>query len=160
MLGAKCVFYVKNAKNAIFDAYATQHIPYIDMAIWVSKDTSGPQECRTMRLNKFWIGLMAQNYKILTFTFFLCIFRNFLCIFKMLWAKWRSNPRNFCSCFWTQWDHRTYIYGRLYWFSSVLAFWATLIGDVRAGPGIEELVHEGLVNSSFLLNVQSTKGKI
>ena len=53
MLDAIGVIFVKNAKNAIFDAYATQHIPYIDMAIWVSKDTSGPQECRTMRLNKF-----------------------------------------------------------------------------------------------------------
>ena len=93
----------------INDTFGTWHLKCLDMAIWVSKDASGPQECRPMRLNKFWIGLMAQNYKILTFTFFLCIFRNFLCIFKMLWAKWRSNPRNFCWCFWTQWDHRTYI---------------------------------------------------
>ena len=41
MSDAKCVIYVKTAKNAIFDAYAIQHIPYIDMAIWVSKDASG-----------------------------------------------------------------------------------------------------------------------
>ena len=34
------------------------HISYIDMAIWVSKHVSGPQECKPMPLNEFSIGLM------------------------------------------------------------------------------------------------------
>ena len=61
MSDAKCVIVisVKNAENAIFDAYAIPHISNIDMAIWVSKGTSGPQECRPMPLNNFWIGLTA-----------------------------------------------------------------------------------------------------
>ena len=58
------VIYVKNAKNALFDAYA----------IWVSKDPLGPQECRPMLLNNVWVGLTAQNVKILIFEIFLCIF--------------------------------------------------------------------------------------
>ena len=46
----------------------------IDMAIWVSKDVSGSQECRPIPVNNFWISLTAQNFKILTFKIFLCIF--------------------------------------------------------------------------------------
>ena len=53
MSDAKCVIYVKNAKNAIFNAYAIPPMSYIDMAIWVSKDASGPQECRPMPIDKF-----------------------------------------------------------------------------------------------------------
>ena len=45
------VIYVKNAKNAIFDAYAIRHMSCIDMAIWVSNDASGPRECRPMLLD-------------------------------------------------------------------------------------------------------------
>ena len=56
MSHAKCV---KNPKNAIFDTYAMQHMSNIDMAIWVSKDASGPGECRPMLLNNVWMGLMA-----------------------------------------------------------------------------------------------------
>ena len=67
MSNAKCVIYVKNAKNAIFDAYAIRHLSSKSMAIWVSKDATGPQERRPMPLNNFWIGLMAQNVKILTY---------------------------------------------------------------------------------------------
>ena len=59
MADAKCVIYVKNAKNAIFDAYAMRHMSNIDMAIWVSKDASGPQECRPMSSNNFKLGLTA-----------------------------------------------------------------------------------------------------
>ena len=59
MSDAKCVIYVKNAKNATFDMHAIPHMLNIDMAIWVSKDASGPQECRPMPLNNFWIGLTA-----------------------------------------------------------------------------------------------------
>ena len=59
MANAKCVIYVKNVKNAIFDAYATWHMSNIDMAIWVSKDPSGPQEWRPLPLNTFWICLTA-----------------------------------------------------------------------------------------------------
>ena len=40
-------------QKAIFDAYAIQHMSNIDMAIGVSKDASGPQECRPMPLNNF-----------------------------------------------------------------------------------------------------------
>ena len=80
MLDAMCVIYVKNAKNAIFDAYAIRHMSYIDMAIWVSKDALGPQECRQMLLNSLQMGLPAQNLKKLTLEIFLCIFLIFLCI--------------------------------------------------------------------------------
>ena len=44
MADAKCVIYVKNAKNAKFDIYAISHMSHIDMALWVSKDAPGPQE--------------------------------------------------------------------------------------------------------------------
>ena len=40
MLDAIGVIFVKNAKNAIFDAYVTFHMSYTNMAIWVSKDAS------------------------------------------------------------------------------------------------------------------------
>ena len=50
---AKCVIYVKNAKNAIFDAYAIRYLSPRNMAIWVSKDASGSQECRPIPLNNF-----------------------------------------------------------------------------------------------------------
>ena len=59
MSDALCVINVKNAKIAIFDVYAIWHISYIDMAIWVSKDASGPGECRPMLFNNVWMGLMA-----------------------------------------------------------------------------------------------------
>ena len=59
MSDAGCVMYDKNAKNAIFDINAIRHMLCLDMAIWVSKDPSGPQECRQMELNKLCIGLMA-----------------------------------------------------------------------------------------------------
>ena len=58
MSNTNCVIYVKNAKNALFDAYAIKLISYIDMAIWVSKHASGPQEYTPMPLHKFRIGLM------------------------------------------------------------------------------------------------------
>ena len=64
---SKCVIYVKNAKNAIFDAYAIRHMSHKDMAVWVSKDPLGPQECRPILLNIVWDGLTAQNVKILIF---------------------------------------------------------------------------------------------
>ena len=50
---AKCVIYVKNAKNAIFYVYAIRCMSYIYMAIWVSKDAYGPQEYRPMQVNNF-----------------------------------------------------------------------------------------------------------
>ena len=53
MLDAKCVIYVKNTKNAINDKNAIEHMSYIEMAIWVSKDMSGPQERRQMPLNVY-----------------------------------------------------------------------------------------------------------
>ena len=53
MSEAKCVIYVKNAKKAIFDTYAIRHMSSIDMAIWVSKDASGSQECRPIPVNNF-----------------------------------------------------------------------------------------------------------
>ena len=48
MSEAKCVIYVKKAKKAIFDTYAIRHMSYIDMALWVSKDASEPQEYRPL----------------------------------------------------------------------------------------------------------------
>ena len=74
------VIYVKNAKKSIFDAYAIWHMSYIDMAIWVSKDALGPQECRQMPLNSLQMGLTAQNLKKLTLEISLCIFLIFLWI--------------------------------------------------------------------------------
>ena len=74
MSGAVCVIYVKNAKNAIFEAYDILHVSGLDMAIWVSKVVSEPQECRPKPLNNFSIGLMAKNLKNLTIKIFLCIF--------------------------------------------------------------------------------------
>ena len=65
MSDAECVIYVKNAKNAIFDVNAIRHMLCLDMAIWVSKDPSGPQEYRSIPLNSLWMGLTAY-YKILT----------------------------------------------------------------------------------------------
>ena len=53
MVHAKCVIYVENAKDVIFDTHAIQHIPYIVMAIWVSKHALGPQEYRPITLDKF-----------------------------------------------------------------------------------------------------------
>ena len=44
MLDAIGVIFVKNAKNAIFDAYVTFHMSYTNMAIWVSKDASVQKE--------------------------------------------------------------------------------------------------------------------
>ena len=72
-------FMSKIAKNIKFDAHTIQHMSHIDMAIWVSKVALGPRECRPMLLNNVWMGLMAQNVKILIFEIFLCIFWNFLC---------------------------------------------------------------------------------
>ena len=50
---ANVSFIVKNAKNAVIEAYAMQHLLYLFMATWVSKDVSGPQECRQMPLSNF-----------------------------------------------------------------------------------------------------------
>ena len=86
MLHAKCVIYVK---NAIFYAYAIEHMSYINMAIWVSKDVAGPQECRQMPLNNLWISLTAQIFKILTLEIFLCMFWNFL------WIMWGAKGRSY-----------------------------------------------------------------
>ena len=35
------------------DAFGIRHMLWLDMATWVSKDPSGPQECRPMPLNNF-----------------------------------------------------------------------------------------------------------
>ena len=66
----------------INDTFGMNHMSWLDMAIWVSKDVSGPQECRPMPLNNLWIGLTAKKVKIMTFEIFPCIFSNFLCIIK------------------------------------------------------------------------------
>ena len=58
------------------------------MAIWVSKDASGSQECRPMPLNNLWIGLTAKKVKIMTLEIFPCIFSNFVCIIKFVSARW------------------------------------------------------------------------
>jgi len=49
----KCVIYVKNAKNGIFDTHAIRHISFIDMAIWGSKQALWPKECTPMSLDIF-----------------------------------------------------------------------------------------------------------
>ena len=59
MLNAECVIYDKNVINAIFEVSVIGHLSCLDMAIWVLKDPSGPQECRPMGLNNLCIGLMA-----------------------------------------------------------------------------------------------------
>ena len=73
------------------------------MAIWVSKDPSGPQECRSRTLNNFGICSTNQNFKILTFKIFLCIFQNFLCIMYEAWAKWICIKKHFYSHFLHLW---------------------------------------------------------
>ena len=69
------------------------------MAIWVSKDALGPQECRPMPIDKFWIGLKAKNATILALKIFLCIFCNVLC---KIWghcamAMWYLENKFFCK---------------------------------------------------------------
>ena len=123
---AKCVIYVKKAKNAIFDAYAIWLMSYIDIAIWVSKDASGPQECRPMPLNNLWIGLTSWNFKILTFKIFLCIFRNFLCIMKGPSGRpsnWARELKFFLVNPDTQYNGKTLSANQdsIFWF-----FWTTL----------------------------------
>ena len=77
----------------INDAFGTRHFQCLDMATWVSKDALRLQECRPMPLHNFWISLTGQNFKILTFKIFLCIFWNFLCIMYEAWggtSHWSS----------------------------------------------------------------------
>ena len=85
MSDAICVIYVKNAKNAIFDAYTIWPISHLYMAIWVSKDASGSQKCRPIPLSNSFTDLHARNIKIL-FEIFLCIFPDFLCIIDLVCA--------------------------------------------------------------------------
>ena len=50
---------VKHGLFGIFDindTYGIQFLSCLGMGIWVSKDASGPQKCRLMPLNSFWIG--------------------------------------------------------------------------------------------------------
>ena len=93
MSNAVCVIYVKNAKNAKFDAHAISLMSYLYMALWVSKDASGPQDWCPRPLNDFLISLMAQNFKMLTFKIFLCIFWNFLCIIERARGGWNIKGR-------------------------------------------------------------------
>ena len=51
MADAIYVNYVINAKNDIIDMMAFGHMSWINMAIWVSKEPSGPQDCRQMSFN-------------------------------------------------------------------------------------------------------------
>ena len=74
MLDAKSIIYVKNTRNALLEIYTIRHMSYIDMAIWVSKDASGPKEHRPMTLNNFLLSLIPQNFKIMLFKKFLSIF--------------------------------------------------------------------------------------
>ena len=69
MSDAVCLIYLKNAKNAIVNGYAICHLTYMsfmNMAIRVSNDASGPQECRPMPLNNLLMGKMAYKFRILT----------------------------------------------------------------------------------------------
>ena len=69
------------------------HCVILNMAIWVSKDASGPREWRPMPLNNLLISLTTQNFKILTFEIFLCIFKNFLCIILGARGGWNIRGR-------------------------------------------------------------------
>ena len=83
----------QTCQNAIFAAHAIWLMSYIDMAIWLSKDASGPQECRPMPLNNLCIGLTSWNFKKLTFKIFLYIFYIFLCIFKNSFQNSEQCPK-------------------------------------------------------------------
>ena len=53
----------------IFDMNVTfgrPHFWFSDMALWVPKDATGPQEYRPMSLNNFCKSLTSQKFKILT----------------------------------------------------------------------------------------------
>ena len=52
MADAIDVNYVINAKNDIFDIYGIGHMSWMNMAIWVSKEPSGPQDCSQISFNK------------------------------------------------------------------------------------------------------------
>ena len=51
MADAIDVNYVINAKNDIFDIYGIGHMSWMNIAILVSKKTSGPQDCSKMSFN-------------------------------------------------------------------------------------------------------------
>ena len=51
MSNARCVIYVINAVNDIFDAYDIGPVSHKNMSIWVSNEAAGPHKYRTMPLN-------------------------------------------------------------------------------------------------------------
>ena len=77
MTHAKCVIYVKNDKNAIFGTYANRHMSCIDMAIGVSKDASGPQECRQMPFKQLVNKFNGSNFQNTDFRNFPLYFLKF-----------------------------------------------------------------------------------
>ena len=97
------------------------------MAIWVSKDVSGPQECRPMLLNNLWIGLTAKKVKMITFENFPCIFSNFLCIIKLLSAKWIFITFDCLWCYSIPYSPYTNKRAGLKIRMTFLKFWATLV---------------------------------
>ena len=74
MSNARCVIYVINAINDIFDVYSIGLVSHKNMSIWVSNEASGPQEYRTMPVTKRLIYHIAEKAKTLTDMIFLCIF--------------------------------------------------------------------------------------
>ena len=73
MSHAKCVIYVKNVKNATFDAYAIRHVSNIYIAIWVSKDASGSQKCRPISLSNSCTDIQGVSKKMVQ-----CLFSKYL----------------------------------------------------------------------------------
>ena len=83
----------KSHKCHIWRKCHSTYMLCLDMAIWMSKDPSGPQEYRSILLNNLWMGLTAWNYKILTLQIFLCIFQNFLRIMEGLRGRASNQAR-------------------------------------------------------------------
>ena len=61
MSDAIYVNYVINAKNDIIDIYGIGHMSWMNMAIWVSKEPSGPQDCSQMSFSNI---IEVQNIKL------------------------------------------------------------------------------------------------
>ena len=51
MADAIDVNYVINAKTDIIGIYGIGHMSWMNIAIWVSKEASGPQDCSLMSFN-------------------------------------------------------------------------------------------------------------
>ena len=83
----------------INDAFGNHRLKWLDMAIWVSKDASGPQECRPMPLNNFWIALKLQIAKYWLSKFSFEFFRISFVFLKCFGQSGEAFPETFVYVF-------------------------------------------------------------